>query len=67
MVFDNDVAHLLDLVGFCLPALRLQVQDFFDPIFRKDVVASTNALHKAKTLQKSTESIKRNVGIRGPT
>jgi hypothetical protein len=58
---------LLDLVGLRLPAFGLQVQEFFDSLFRKDVVTATDTLRKAQTPEQVTEPIKGDIRIRRPT
>jgi hypothetical protein len=58
---------LLDLVGLCLSAFGLQVQDFFDPFFRKDVVTATDTLRKAQTPEQVTEPIEGDIRVRRPT
>jgi hypothetical protein len=58
---------LLDLVGFRLPAFRLKVQDFFDPLFGKDVVTATDTLRKTQTPKQATEPIKGDVRVRRST
>jgi hypothetical protein len=55
---------LLDLIGFRLPAFGLEVQDFFDSLFGKDVVATTDSLRKTQTPEQATEPIKGDIRVR---
>ena len=61
------MARLLDLVGFRVPAFGLKVQDFFDPLFGKDVMTATDTLRKAQTPEQVTEPIKGDIRVRRPT
>jgi hypothetical protein len=54
MVLQDDTTYLLNLVGLCLPALGLQVEDFFNALFGKDMMASSDAFNKAKTPKQLT-------------
>jgi hypothetical protein len=40
---------LLDLIRFGLPTFRLEIQDLFDSLFGKDMVATTDTLSKTQT------------------
>jgi hypothetical protein len=60
------MAHLPDLVDFCLPAFGLEVQDFFNSLLGKDVVTTTDTFIKAQTPEQMTEPIKGNIGVRSP-
>jgi hypothetical protein len=55
---------LLDLIGFRLPDFGLEVQDFFDSLFGKDVVATTDSLRKTQTPEQETEPIKGDIRVR---
>jgi hypothetical protein len=55
---------LLDLIGFCLPAFGLEVQDFFDSLLGEDVMTTTDTLSKAQTPKQGTESVKGNIRVR---
>jgi hypothetical protein len=48
-VFENDTAHLLDLVGLRLSAFGLKIQDFCNPFLGKNVVTAADTLSKAQT------------------
>jgi hypothetical protein len=63
-IFEDDTAHLLDLVGFSLPAFGLEVQDVFDPLPGEDMVTTTDTLIKAQTPEQVTEPVKGNIGVR---
>jgi hypothetical protein len=54
MVSQDDTTYLLNLVGLCLPAFGLQVENFFNALFGKDMMASSDALSKAKTPKQLT-------------
>lgn len=41
---DDDVANLFDLIGFGKGSTWLKIQDFFDAVACKDVMAPTDAL-----------------------
>lgn len=47
-VGDDDIPHLLDLVGLCVSALRRQVEDFGHVVVRDDVVAAPDSLDEAQ-------------------
>ena len=61
------MAHLLDLVGFRVPAFGLKVQDFFEPFLGEDVVTTTDTLRKAQTLEQVTEPSKGDIRVRCST
>ena len=63
MIFEDNTAHLPDLIRLRLPTFGLEIQDFFDTFFREDVVTATNALIKAQTSEQMTEAIKGDIGI----
>ncbi len=52
LVFQNDDANLLHLVGFRLVSLRLQIEDFLHALFPEDYeMAPSNALLEAQPFQ----------------
>jgi hypothetical protein len=51
-VVNYNIPDLFHLVGFALPGIRLQVEDFGDSIAKKYVVTTFDALLKPKPLQK---------------
>ena len=58
------MAHLFDLIGFGVPTLRLEVQDFCDAFLGENMMTTPDALRKAQTLEQVTEAVKGNIGIR---
>ena len=56
--------NLFDLVWLCLPAFRLQIEDFFDSFSDKNMMAAMSPLLESQPQQQSAQSFKRNVGIR---
>jgi hypothetical protein len=67
VVFEDDTAYLLDLVGFCLSPFGLEVQDLFYTFLGEDMVAPTDALSTTKTPKQLTQPVKGNIGVRGAT
>jgi hypothetical protein len=63
-VTNYNIPDLFYLVGFALPGMRLQVEDFGDAIAAKYVVAPFDALLKPKPLQKLDHAGKRDIGVR---
>ena len=48
MILEDYTTNLLDLVRFRLSAFWLQVQDFLDVLFGKDMVTTTDTLIKTE-------------------
>ena len=51
-VLHDHGSHLPDLIRLCVPSLRLQVQDFCDPVLREDMVAASDALFEPQPFKK---------------
>ena len=66
LVLQDHLANLFDLIGLCVTPLGLQVQDFFNAVFREDVMVAPDAFLKAQMVQQLTQSCKRDVGIGRP-
>jgi hypothetical protein len=62
-VVNYNIPDLFHLIGFALPGMGLQVEDFGDSIAEKYVVAAFDALLKSKSLQKLHHAGKRDIGI----
>jgi len=45
------MADLPDLIGFCLGAFRLQVQNFLDVLLRENVMAALDPLFEPQAQQ----------------
>ena len=61
------MAHLLDLVRFCLSPFGLKVQDLFYPFLGEDMMAPTDALSKTQAPEQLTQPVKGNIGVSGAT
>lgn len=51
MIFQNNFANLLDLIGFGFTSLPLYVDFFHQPFFSIEVMTSTNSLLEAQVKQ----------------
>jgi hypothetical protein len=64
MVLQDHSSYLLDLVGFGLGALGLEIQDLGYPLFAEDMMTSLDPLVKAQVPKQAAEGFKRDVGVR---
>ncbi len=67
LIPDDDVAHLLDLVGFRFRTLRLKVQDFSDAHPGEDVMAALRPDPEPECLQKVTQIAKADIRVGCPS
>ena len=67
MVFDKYLPHLLHLVWLRMASLWLQIENFFDAIFRKDMVIPSYSFVEPQTTQQVTELAKRDARVGRPT
>ena len=63
---EDDIPDLPNLVGLCLGALGLKVQDLRDALSREDVVATLDSLVESQVSKQTAERRERDVGVRGP-
>jgi hypothetical protein len=59
----QDSAYLLDLIGLCLAAPRLEIQDLRHIVPGKDVVAASDPLLEAEMLQQSAQVIEIDISV----
>jgi hypothetical protein len=62
-IVDYNIPDLFHLVGFALPGVGLQVEDFGDSIAEKDMVAAFDALLKPEAPQKLRHAGKRDICV----
>ena len=67
MVRDDGPSDLPHLVGLCIPAVALQIQDIPDPGLCEDVVASMGAFGEPQRQQQHPQSVEAHRGIAGAT
>jgi hypothetical protein len=64
MLQDN-IPNLPDLIGFCLSASWLQIQDLSNSLASKNAVVSANPLLKTEILQDVAQFIEADIRVRG--
>jgi hypothetical protein len=64
MVREDDMTHEFDLIGFRMPPLRLEVQDFCDAFLGENMMTAPDALRKAQAPEQVTAAVKGDIGIR---
>ena len=64
MILQDDGPDLADLVGFCVPAVALQVDALLDPAPAKDKVAAAGSLLEPKMPKQTSKIVEIDVGVR---
>jgi len=62
-VLHNYSANLLDLIRLRFVALRLEIENLVDALFREDVVAAADPLVETQTPQQVAKIAERNIRI----
>ena len=64
-ILEDQLPHLLDLIGLGLRALRLQCHNLFDIVTLEDVVAPPDPFCKAESVKELRQLAEADVGVRG--
>ena len=65
LIFQNYIAYLMNLIGFRLVSIPLQVDLFLYSLLSKNMMAPMRSLVKSQSLHKQTQIIERDIRVRG--